>query len=77
MGDARSEFRDDSSVIRRLSRERSPRKDNAMAARPQRRKWPQLNHTALAVLAVVGVAGVAFGAVQVFGDPSAAGPRRA
>ncbi len=48
-----------------------------MPPRPQQqKKLPQLNHKLGALLAfgVLGV--VVFGAIQVFGDPSAAGPRR-
>ena len=39
-------------------------------------KAPTLNHRLTAMAATCALAAVAFGAIQIFGDPSAAGPRR-
>jgi polysaccharide deacetylase 2 family uncharacterized protein YibQ len=44
--------------------------------RPQQRRLPQLSHKTTALAAAGVLALVALGAVQLFGDPSAAGPRR-
>jgi polysaccharide deacetylase 2 family uncharacterized protein YibQ len=44
--------------------------------KPPARRLPQLNHKTVAVLATVALAVGALGAIQIFGDPSAAGPRR-
>ena len=46
----------------------------ANAGKPSRR-LPQINHKFAALGAAVVLGVVAFGAIQVFGDPSAAGPR--
>jgi polysaccharide deacetylase 2 family uncharacterized protein YibQ len=48
----------------------------ASAPRPQQRRLPPINHKLAALAATAVVALAAFGAIQVFGDPSAAGPRR-
>lgn len=44
--------------------------------RPPTRRVVQLDHRLLALGAAAGLAAAAFGVIQVFGDPSAAGPRR-
>ncbi|MDX2274145.1 MAG: divergent polysaccharide deacetylase family protein [Hyphomonadaceae bacterium] len=43
---------------------------------PAKRRLPQVNHKLAALGAACVLALAAFGAIQVFGDPSAAGPRR-
>jgi len=47
----------------------------ANTPRPQQRRLPSINHKFAALAATAVVALAAFGAVQLFGDPSAAGPR--
>jgi polysaccharide deacetylase 2 family uncharacterized protein YibQ len=44
--------------------------------KPQQRRLPQIDQRILALGAVGVVAAIAFGVIQIFGDPSAAGPRR-
>lgn len=56
----------------RLSAQRSPQRPASPGAK---RRLPQINHKLAALGAAVVLAFVAFGAVQLFGDPSAAGPR--
>ncbi len=46
------------------------------APRPPQRRLSPINHKLAAVAATAVVALIAFGAIQLFGDPSAAGPRR-
>jgi polysaccharide deacetylase 2 family uncharacterized protein YibQ len=54
-----------------------PSMQRAAAARVKpKRRLPQLNHRVAALGACALVALLAVGAIQVFGDPSAAGPRR-
>jgi uncharacterized protein len=54
-----------------------PSMQRAAAARAKpKRRLPQLDQRVAAFGACVFVALIAFGAIQVFGDPSAAGPRR-
>lgn len=54
--------------------QRTPPRFAAAAAKPARR-LPQINHKIAAFGAALACAVLAFGAIQVFGDPSAAGPR--
>ena len=54
-----------------------PSMQRAAAARAKpKRRLPQLDQRVAAFGACALVAFIAFGAIQVFGDPSAAGPRR-
>lgn len=62
-------------MIRTGLRAPAPARRPVHASRPQRR-LPQINHKLAALAASAAVALVAFGAIQLFGDPSAAGPRR-
>lgn len=62
----------------RSSAQRPPQRPSAAAPRTApgaKRRFPQVNHKFAALGAAVVLALAAFGAVQVFGDPSAAGPR--
>lgn len=55
--------------------QRTPPRFAAAAAAQQKRRLPQIDHRLAAFGAAVGCALLAFGAIQLFGDPSAAGPR--
>ncbi len=56
------------------SAQRTPPRFAAAAAKPKRR-LPQINHKFAALGAAAACGLLAFGAIQMFGDPSAAGPR--
>ncbi|MET0182035.1 MAG: divergent polysaccharide deacetylase family protein [Caulobacterales bacterium] len=62
-------------VIRWLKREKPARRPNDNAARPKGPRIPLFGHPIAALVACLAVAGAGIGAIQVFGDPSAAGPR--
>ena len=62
-------------MIRPNARGKTAAARPASASRPQRRA-PQINHKLAALAAAAVLALGAFGAIQMFGDPEAAGPRR-
>ncbi len=49
---------------------------SAATAKPTQRRFPKIDHRVAAFGACAAFALAAFGAIQVFGDPAAAGPRR-
>ena len=61
-------------MIRPGTRAPLPAKKPANAPRQPKRRLPQIDQRIAALAAAGAVAAVVFGAIQVFGDPSAAGP---
>ncbi|MFO1018961.1 MAG: divergent polysaccharide deacetylase family protein [Hyphomonadaceae bacterium] len=62
-------------MIRPGTRAPLPAKKPANAPRQPKRRLPQIDQRIAALAAAGAVAAVVFGAIQIFGDPSAAGPR--
>ncbi len=63
-------------MIRNGLRTLTPAQRPALASWPQQRRLPPIDHKLAALAATGAIAFMAFASIQVFGDPSAAGPRR-